>query len=328
MAVILEVKAGAFAGKRVAVMAGQTVTVGRTNRANFAVPHDTFMSGLHFSVECGPKGCVLTDQKSSNGTFVNETRVTQTLLKSGDEIRSGQTVFVVRIVDEEPIQPGTKPATPAVSPPQPAAMSTPQPPAINPLPPLAPRPVKPPDRTTPLDDSVSKARPSAPAMPPRPQAPLAPPKPMGKPILTVGGWTFAAVPEKWIAQADFGLQRDVPDSFPSSIVVTEEQIGEGLSLHQYVDAQLGMLRQYLREPQIDAALPPKIYGADETVAVEVRYKTKDGQGVFYRRIYSRLGRTVGVLTFTTLENELAQVRPALDAIISGAGFRPPAASQV
>jgi hypothetical protein len=314
MAVILEVKAGAFSGKRAAVMGGQTVTVGRTTRANFAVPHDTFMSGLHFSLECGPKGCVLTDQKSSNGTFVNETRVTRAVLKNGDEVRSGQTVFVVRIVDEEPALPSAKPATPAVS--------GPQPPAINPLPPPAPAPVKPPDRRASLDDSVSKARPTGPALPPWPQPPPAPPKPIGKPILTIGGWTFAAVPEKWIAQAGFGLQRDVPESFPSSVVVTEEQIGEGVSLHEYVEAQLGMLRQYLREPQIDAALPPRIYGADETVAVEVRYKTKDGQGVFYRRIYSRLGRTVGVLTFTTLEKELAQVRPALDAIISGAGFRP------
>jgi pSer/pThr/pTyr-binding forkhead associated (FHA) protein len=319
MAVILEIKTGPFAAKRVAVVGGQTVTVGRTARANFAIPHDTFMSGVHFVVEYGSKGCVLTDQKSSNGTFVNETRVTQTLLKSGDEIRSGQTVFVVRIVDDEPILTGAKPATPAITPPQP--------PAISPLPPPTAARAKPPDRITPLDESVGKARPPVPAMPPRPQPPSTPQKPAGKPMLTIGGWTFAAVPEKWVAQGDFGLQRDVPDSFPSSVVVTEEQIGDGLPLHQYVEAQLAMLRQYLREPQIDAALPPKIYGADETVAVEVRYKTKDGRGVFYRRIYSRLGRTVGVLTFTTLENELAQVRPALDAIISGAGFRPAATSQ-
>lgn len=326
MAVILEVKAGPFAQKRAAVMNGQTVTVGRTTRANFAVHHDTFMSGLHFSVECGAKGCVLTDQKSSNGTFVNGTRVTQTLLKSGDEIRSGQTVFVVRIVDEEPIGPGAKPTTPAISPPQPPAISPLHPSAVAPLPPLAPAPVRPPERAAPLGES-SQARPPIAATPPKPQPPFAAPKPPGKPILTIGGWTFTAVPEKWIAQGDFGIQRDVPDSFPSSVVVTEEQVGDGVTLHQYVEAQLAMLRQYLREPQIDAALPPKIHGADETVAVEVRYKTKDGQSVFYRRIYSRLGRTVGVLTFTTLENELAQVRPALDAIISGAGFRPATASQ-
>lgn len=320
MAVILEVKAGPFALKRVAVMGGQTVTVGRTNRASFAVPHDTFMSGLHFSVECGANGCVLTDQKSSNGTFVNEIRVAQALLKSGDEIRSGQTIFFVRMVDEEPIQPGAKAAAPAI-----ASVS---PPAVGPLPPPAHMPVKPPERTTPLDELQSKARNSSSVMPLlKSQPSVATPRPLGKTILTIGGWTFAAMPEKWIARGDFGIQRDVPDSFPSSVVATEEQIGDGITLHEYVEAQLAMLRQYLREPQIDATLPPKIDGAEETVAVEIRYKTKDGQGVFYRRVYSRRARSVGVLTFTTLENELAQVRPALDAIISGAGFRPAATPQ-
>ena len=307
MAVILEVKAGPFVGKRAAVMGGQTVTVGRTNRANFAVPHDTVMSGLHFSVECGARGCVLTDQKSSNGTFVNQTRVNQVLVKNGDEIRSGQTVFVVRMVDEEPALPSARPAAPAVSS----------------IPPLAPSQAKPPNQPMSPGQPQSKAQPLS-SVPPRSQPPLTAPKPIGKPIFTIGGWTFAAMPEKWIAQGDFGFQRDVPDSFPSSVAVTEEKIGDSVTLHQYVEAQLAMLRQYLREPQIDAAIPPKIAGADESVAVEVRYKTRDGQGVFYRRIYSRLGRNVGVLTFTTLENELAQVRPALDAIISGAGFRPAA----
>jgi predicted component of type VI protein secretion system len=304
MAVILEVKAGPFAGKRIAVVGGQTVTVGRTNRANFAIPHDTFMSGSHFAVEYGPKGCVLTDQKSSNGTFVNGARVTQVLLKSGDEVKSGGTIFVVRIVDEEPLIP-----------PRPAPL------AVKPLPSPAALPVKPTERTVPLDEPQSKPRPAASASSPKP-APFPAPqaRPPVKPLLTIGGWTFAVLPEKWTAQGEFGIQRDASGAFPSSAVATEEPLSNGISLQEYVEAQLAMLRQYLREPQIDAALPPKIHGAEETVVVEVLYKTNDGEAVFYRRVYARVGRTVGVLTFTTLQKELVEVRPAFEAITSGAGF--------
>jgi pSer/pThr/pTyr-binding forkhead associated (FHA) protein len=310
MAVILEVKAGPFAGKRVAVVGGQTVTVGRTNRANFAIPHDTFMSGVHFALESGPNGCVLTDQKSSNGTFVNGARVTQVLLKAGDEVRSGETAFVVRIVDEAPLAAAAKAATPAVSP----------------LP--APLPVKPAERTLPLEEPEYKVGPTAPPISPKPTPTPAPvPRPAGKPLLTIGGWTFTVLPEGWIPQGESGIQRDVPNAFPSSAVATEERLGNGVALQQYVEAQLGMLRQYLREPQIEAALPPKIHRAEETIAVDVRYKTKDGQGVFYRRVYARTGKTVGILTFTTLESELSQVRQALEAIVSGAGFAPPASGQ-
>jgi hypothetical protein len=132
------------------------------------------------------------------------------------------------------------------------------------------------------------------------------------------------LPAQWAAQGEFGIQRDDPDAFPSSAIATEEPLGNGISLQEYVEAQLAMLRQYLREPQIDAALPPAVRGAEETVAVEVLYKTKDGQGIFYRRVYARVGRTVGVLTLTTVQTDLAQVRPAFEAIVSGAGFAPAA----
>jgi hypothetical protein len=316
VAVILEVKEGPLAGKRVAVVGGQTVSVGRTAKANFVISHDTFMSGIHFAVEYSTRGCILTDQKSANGTFVNGARVTQVALNRGDEVRSGQTVFVVKMVDEDTIQPVAKPAAPP----------------IKPLPPPAPLPIPPKEQTRPLDAPEYKPRPPAPAMPPAPAIspapaafPVAPTRPPGKSILAIGGWTFSTLPAQWVAQGEYGIQRDTAGAFPSSAVATEETLSNGISLHEYVEAQLAMLRQYLREPQIDAALPPKIHGAEETVAVEILYKTKDGQSVFYRRVYARVGRAVGVITFTTLHGELVQVRPAFDAIIAGAGFAPRAA---
>jgi len=313
MAVILEVKAGPLAGKRVAVVGGQTVSIGRTSRANFAIPHDTFMSGLHFEVEYGPRGCVLTDRKSANGTFVNGTRVSQVPLNNGDEVRGGQTVFVVRIVDEEPLSAGR--------------MAGPPGPLFKSLPPPAPLPVKPAERTRPLDEPEKRVHQVRSSVAPNPPGLPSATRLRAKPLLTIGGWTFSTLPEQWTAQGEYGIQRDAGDAFPSSAVATEERLGNGISLQEYVEAQLAMLRQYLREPQIDAALPPKIHGSEETIAVEVLYKTKDGQAVFYRRVYARVGRTVGVLTFTTLQTELTQVRPAFDAIASGAGFASAAKAQ-
>jgi pSer/pThr/pTyr-binding forkhead associated (FHA) protein len=312
MAVILEVKAGPFAGKRIAVVGGQSLTVGRTSQANFAIPHDTFMSGVHFAVEYGPKGCVLTDRKSSNGTFVNGARVTQVSLNSGDEVRSGKTVFAVRIVDEEPLLPGAKSA------------SSP----VKPFPPPAPLPVRPMERTADLDQSESKRRLATPPVPPKPAPfPFSSERPAGKSILTIGSWTFSTLPEQWTSQGEYSIQSDASDAFPSTAVATEELLGNGISLQEYVEAQLAMLRQYLREPQINAVVPPKIRGAEEAVAVEIHYKTKDGHAVFYRRVYARVGRTVGVLTFTSVQTELTQVRPAFDLIASGAGFAPGANAQ-
>ncbi len=326
MAVILEVKAGPFAGKRVAVMGGQTVTVGRTTRADFAIPHDTFMSGVHFAVAYGPKGCVLTDQKSSNGTLVNGVRADEIVLKNGDEVKSGGTVFVVRVVDEAALPiPGMAQAQPLAQKTPPSTSNPPPqtaPPQIAPLP--QPLPWRQPDRPASPAAPANKVQPSPLPSIPSPGSPPPVTKQPGKPLLTFGGWTFSFVPENWKAEGEYGMQQDQADAFPSSAVATEETLGGVVSLQEYVEPQLAMFRQYLREPQIDATVPPKIPGAEETVAVDVLFKTKDGQSMFYRRVYARAGRAVGVLTFTTLQGDLAQARPAFDAIVSGAQFTPSA----
>src|ERR1700686_3704876 len=99
MGVILEIREGAMAGKVIGLKTGESVTVGRAaGRAQFALPHDTFMSGVHFAVECGPGGCRVQDRKSSNGTFLNGARVADAMLANGDEIKGGQTIFAVKIM--------------------------------------------------------------------------------------------------------------------------------------------------------------------------------------------------------------------------------------
>jgi len=290
LAVILEIRVGPSAGKRVAVLGGQTVLVGRApQKANFAIPHDTFMSGLHFAVECGLEGCKITDRNSANGTFLNGAKITEASLKEGDEIRAGQTTFVVRVREEE--------ALPAVSKPAPAP----------PQPEISPQPSQ-----------------AAPPAAPRSAAISTPPAAGLAAALSIGSWSFAAVPDGWEVREGYGMQRAVKDSFPSNVVASDEMLPGGMSLQQFVEAQVKMLRQYWREPQIEPSLPPQIRGAEETVALDARHKTKDGQEIFYRRIYTRRGRVVGVLTFTTVEADLPQIKPAFEAIISGLAFEPKA----
>ena len=64
------------------------------------------MSGVHFAIEHDEKGWRVRDLKSSNGTFVNRARVKEVTLASGDEIRAGNTVFVFRILSDEPVTAG------------------------------------------------------------------------------------------------------------------------------------------------------------------------------------------------------------------------------
>src|SRR5258708_39702154 len=133
---MLEVKSGPFAGRKIPLLAGQALLIGRApDRAQFAIPHDNHMSGLHFAVECGPNGCRVIDKGSTNGTHLNGAKIQEAMLASGDEIKSGQTVFVVRIVPDDQLPTASS---------SPQALS--QPPAAPPtqIPSPAPPPPRPP----------------------------------------------------------------------------------------------------------------------------------------------------------------------------------------
>jgi len=95
-----------------------------------------------------------------------------------------------------------------------------------------------------------------PAFSPRPGQPL---------LLSIGSWAFHKIPNGWQIQEGLGIQQDVKDAFPASVGAMEERLGPGITLPQYVEAQTKMFREYLREPKIDAALPPAIPGSAETV---------------------------------------------------------------
>jgi predicted component of type VI protein secretion system len=335
MGVLLEINAGPFAGKKVAVVTGQTVTFGRAaGRAQFPLPHDTFMSGVHFAVECGPSGCRVQDRKSSNGTFLNGARITDAMLANGDEIKGGQTIFVVKVVADAKLAsllPPQGAAPPPVSQERPPA-SAPPPLSAKPEPPAAaeqrprgaeplPAPVQPPPPRV--------AEPPASAAPPVAQKPIAErnaerPAARGAGVargsaFSVMGWSFPAAPAEWQVQEGFGLQQSGHEEFPSSVAASEELLG-GITLQQFVESQISMLRRYLRDPKIEPAPPPRVGGAEESMAMDVRHSTKDGKELVYRRIYARSGSSVGVLTVTTLAADLPQVLQTLQPLLDGAAF--------
>jgi pSer/pThr/pTyr-binding forkhead associated (FHA) protein len=310
MGVSLQLKSGPLAGQIVTIRMGQSFVIGRTpDRAQFAVPHDKQMSGTHFAVECDEKGCRLRDLNSSNGTFLNGARAKEAALANGDEIKSGQTVFVVRIVPGNSL-PGIS-ASPQ-STPQPQATTRREMPSA---PPPQMRPPVAPVASPALQHQQSKL-PPVPAVPQPTPGAACPSEPSEPPALAIGGWNFHKIPDGWKIQEGLGIQQIVTDAFPATIGAMEEPLGPSLTLQHYVDAHTKMFGEYLSEPKIDIASPPSIRGSDETVALEIRYSLKGGPPIYYRRVYARCGSIISVLTLTTLEKDLPSVRPLYDSVVS------------
>ena len=77
MQAVLEVTAGPHTGRKIALSPGVPVRIGRTPKSDYVVAEDTFLSGAHFYVEWSGEQCMVRDMNSSNGTFLNGTRMNE-----------------------------------------------------------------------------------------------------------------------------------------------------------------------------------------------------------------------------------------------------------
>lgn len=110
MNVYLESTAGPEKGRSLQLSDNQVLRIGRGQKADVAIALDQSISSLHFSLECDGRTCRIKDLNSRNGTWVNGHRITEAMLKTGDEIRVGSTTLIVSIQS-----PAVQPSAPSSS---------------------------------------------------------------------------------------------------------------------------------------------------------------------------------------------------------------------
>src|ERR1700704_3030170 len=97
MQVDLRVLAGPYHGRVFSFTQSDKFLIGRSNDAHLCLTNDRFFSRNHCLLEINPPHCFLRDLGSTNGTFVNGQRVTETFLESGAQIQGGETVLLVEV---------------------------------------------------------------------------------------------------------------------------------------------------------------------------------------------------------------------------------------
>ena len=92
---VLAITSGPGAGELFELNQATAISIGRA-RANDIVLKDVSISGQHCRIRPEQGGFVLHDLKSTNGTFVNDKRVSRHTLADGDEVQIGETVMRFR----------------------------------------------------------------------------------------------------------------------------------------------------------------------------------------------------------------------------------------
>jgi len=106
MRVTLHVVAGPQTGRVFTFDQHETFMIGRSEDAQFCLPHDRFFSRHHCIVEIAPPQAFIRDLGSTNGTFVNGSRVDTAYLKNGDRIQGGETILEVEVsADQASVKP-------------------------------------------------------------------------------------------------------------------------------------------------------------------------------------------------------------------------------
>ncbi len=97
MRVILDVLEGPRKGQSLVFEPGGPQVVGRSRSADCPIPEDVALSRDHFSLDVRANGCTLRDLESTNWTYVNDQRVGEVRLGTGDRIAAGSSLFRVRL---------------------------------------------------------------------------------------------------------------------------------------------------------------------------------------------------------------------------------------
>lgn len=77
--------------------------IGRAQTSDIRVDHDPLIDEEHAALNLGVNQSTIEDRRSSSGTFVNARMIQQAVIHDGDEIRCGQTTFVIRFQVSDPM---------------------------------------------------------------------------------------------------------------------------------------------------------------------------------------------------------------------------------
>jgi pSer/pThr/pTyr-binding forkhead associated (FHA) protein len=95
----IRVRTGSEEGELYPLFENREITIGRSPTNNIFV-RDKNVSRVHCQIVVSDGVVTLTDLQSTNGTFVNNERTTETPLKVRDEIRVGTTLLQLEELDK------------------------------------------------------------------------------------------------------------------------------------------------------------------------------------------------------------------------------------
>jgi len=146
---------------------------------------------------------------------------------------------------------------------------------------------------------------------------------------SVGRWTVTGMPAGWIFVADFGIRQIVRDSraVAASVGVGQDTLKSAGELAEYMEKQKKLIGNHLKEARIAGPQATAFAGADEAHLLFVRHTVATAGSMLHAQTYVRVGLWLGIITLTTLEDQVKAVRADYDVFVKGLRIRQYASSK-
>jgi hypothetical protein len=127
------------------------------------------------------------------------------------------------------------------------------------------------------------------------------------------------MPAGWVYIANFGIRQMKSDSrsIVASVGVGQDSLASEAEFSPYVEKQMKLIEGHLKEPKLAGPQPTAFPGADEAMLLFVRHNPDSVETILHAQTYVRSGLWLGIITLTTLEEQLRAVRPDYDAFVRG-----------
>lgn len=138
----------------------------------------------------------------------------------------------------------------------------------------------------------------------------------------MGRWEVRSVPAGWFFVPDFGLRHAGPPPI-SNITVKDDSLLGGDKLEPYIKVQMDILRRTFLDPVFSGPQPSSLTAGEETMLLLIRHQTAEGPRLLQVQTYVRERRWIGIITLTTTEAKLAELRPDYEWFVRSLGIVPP-----
>jgi hypothetical protein len=141
---------------------------------------------------------------------------------------------------------------------------------------------------------------------------------------SVGRWGVTSIPSGWVYVADFGIRqaRTAPGEIVACVSLGQETLDADSGLAEYIEKQKKLIGSHLKEAKFAGPQATAFAGADEAQLLFVRHSLDTVGFMLHAQSYVRLGRWLGIVTLTTPETKLREVRPDYEAFVKGLQIQP------